>query len=542
MTSHQARAARAARAALLLSLTSGLFASTAQAQQEQDVVFTAECTTPEARWLVPWMQQVDATPLLRTRFGDNRPYSSVSDVARADQRLKEGQSGYLTGNHRASTAPFEEAFRIYTEALAESPFCTDCYRGVTRAGFYWATSLLLAGDKNGAREALEGFFQRYPNAEPEPGLFPVKLTRILKDVQRDMKAGSARLTVQLNPPDAALALNGRIIADAASPTTLADLNPGSYRLGVGMPGVGTRLTDVSIADAAASAEVNLLQPPESLRAECGRPASDDLLQSAAALEGSPRFLILLTDARSIGHEGSVAWMHDARTLALTAVVLLPLRPDTRDAEALAAATPDLLSSSAREVRALRTGRLQEDSELEAAVDSLLNLNHTNLVEPEPPGGPRGAIRLGLAVGTGLGYVSDGQTQEPGFASSLFLLRPDVAYALSDSLDVGLIVRAQLPELLFLAHPYARYRLGPVNLRGGLHLGQVGQTIRQAAAPLPGEPTPEGYNRDVTQGLFGPSLGAEVQLGPLVLGLDAHTPLVPDATLQLDLVIGGSLDL
>lgn len=511
-----------------------LLAHTAHAQ-ERDVVVTQECTRLPNDALAAWLQRLDDAPDLRVRYGANLPFAPVADVERADQLVTSGQTAYLQSDYRDAAATFKQAFDTYTQALDASPFCAACYDGVTRAGFYWATSLLLAGDKNSAREALEGLFQRYPSAEPAPGLFPPKLTRFVKDVQRGMRPGSATLDLQTTPDDATATLNGRPV-----PTNgpIPELTPGAYRLAVGAPGLGAQVLDLTVQSEERAA-LDLFNPPQRLDAACGQPAPEDLQRRVAALPDTPRYLVLLTEARSIGQEGTLAWLHDLTDRSLTGVLLLPTPPRPEHAEALADQTRDALTSPQREVLTFTDGAPRPDPDAEAAIDALLNVN-TRPIDPGDTSG--GTLRLALAVGTGFGYVSDGQTQQPGFANSLLLLRPDVGYALTDDLDVGLMARVQLPDLLALAHPYARYHLGRFAVRGGLHIGQVGQTIRQAAPPGAETPIEDDYTRDVTQGLFGPSLGLEARLGPVLLGLDAHAPLVPDTTLQLDLVVGGAFDL
>ena len=536
----RSNSARSVGVLLCASLAVVLLASPASAQ-DQDIVVVTQCIEGYEGWLGDWMVALDEQAGYRARFGHNLPFETASDLSSAEGPFKEGQANYLSGDYARSGESFEASYEAFGRLLEQQPFCDACYDGAVRSGFYWITGLLNEGDKGKARTVLDAVLERFPEAEPPPGLFPPTLTRFVKDAQKGSRGRKGSLVVNVRPEAARVAVNGKVLPQSGGEARAREIPTGVYRVAVGAPGLGTAIKELDVSQGTV-AEVDLLGAAGDFESECGRPAGDDAIYVANRLGWTVRYLIVATDAASIGEEGSIAWLHTLPSGKLTAAVLIPRGTSSLsgpDARRVAEQTIVALGTEEVESLEMSGGELLLDDGLERAVSSLLKTRGAPALEDLTPDSPRGAIRLGLSVAAGAGLVSDAETEEPGFADSLFVIRPDIAYQVADAWDVGLMVRAQVPDTLFMAQPYVRYRMPDlyVNLRLGAGLGQVGQTVRLTTADKGDE-----HGRLVTQGLFGPALGLELQFGPVVIGADVIAPLFPDTTVQIDLALGASFDI
>lgn len=512
------------------------------AAQEQGIVVVTQCIEGSDGWLGDWMLALDDLDDYDARYGTNLPWAQVSELGAAEAPFKEGQAHYLSGDYGRSAESFAKAYEGFADVLQRQPFCETCYDAAVRSGFYWITSLLNEGDKGRARDVLDAMMERYPDAEPPPGLFPPVLTRFVKDAQKGGRTRKGSLVVQVRPESAKVAINGKVLPQSGGEARARELPAGVYRVAVGAPGLGTTIKEIDVSQGSV-AEVDLLGTGGDFNTECGRPAGDDAIYVANRLQAPARYFVVATDAGSIGEEGVITWLHSLPSGKLTAAIFFPRGTSSIDASVarrVAEQTSFALTSAEIEILEYSGGELVLDEALDRAVNSLLKIKGAPPLEDL--GGdntPRGAIRLGLSAGGGAGLVNDGQTEEAGFADSLFVVRPDIGYQVADAWDVGLMVRAQLPDALFMGIPYVRYRMPEayLNLRLGAGLGQVGQTVRLTTAEGSGD-----HGRVVKQGFAGPALGLELQFGLVVIGVDAIAPLFPDTTVQLDFSLGVMFDI
>ncbi len=450
------------------------------------------------------------------------PAEGQMDEARA--AFKKGEDAFLALDMREAAAAFEDAERRFDALLTAHPFSLAVHQSLSRSAFFKVHALIQGRQRREGRKALSDLLSRHPLMEPDPGIFPPDFCDEVTAARRRLvrKDKVSPVTLRLTPPDALISVEGQPLAAEGGALT-APLPAGPSAIKVGWPGVGVQAMDFDPSGPGGAA-IDLLAWPEALpRTKAGVPASPALIE---ALRGRGfESLIWITEGGPLGLDGPVIFAHRLSDGGLTAVVAL----SGEDPSAAAVALGEALGTRGVEVlRCAPDGSVVEDEALEDALEALVSVKVEGGPGPEPSEGPR--VRLGLELGAGLGVAT--QVTNPGLAPTLMVLRPDLALILeSGRVDLGISGRLQLVDFSALVEPYVRCRLGGVNVRAGLGIGEINHRIVETE-----------NRRTSTQGFIGPTLGLELPLGPVVIGASLLAPLHPAPTIHVDLTIGLAFDL
>jgi hypothetical protein len=492
------------------------------ASAAQVLVVLDSCTEQSADWLIPLMEAASATPGVTVRYGTNGPWPGKpepAELAGADSAYQRGLDQFLDADMKGAAGSFGEAFDRYAALLELYPFHVASYEAAVRAGFYQAHTLRLAKDTGGARGAAVRVLASFPSAKPDPGMFPPDFADFVAAVRGSNSVHSLRITV--NPPGAHISINGYSTSSAEGAEEDLKLPGGTYRVVVGYPGLGVLRQEVDLQSAATLSMELMAWPATISEAECGAPMGTEALADVAAAVPEASVVVVSTDLKAIiGEEGTGLFVQTL-TGELTAFFALPPGVSISGAAApkLAKVLADASGSEAAEFyRVGDDGRASLDDGLAARVRGGGTPVEEGLV-----------LRVALDLGTGFGVATE--VTDPGLAPTPFLIRPDLALAISDHMDLGVAGRFQLPQFAALAEPYARWRFDYLALRAGLAVGNIVHTITVTE------------NRDASRsGTFGLSAGLEVPLGPARLGTTILAPLYPDATVQVDFTVGAGFDL
>ncbi|MBH23575.1 MAG: hypothetical protein CMH57_03730 [Myxococcales bacterium] len=485
---------------------------------------------PDSPWLASWTAALHDKGHPTTAVG-NRPWPQDPDPAalkRATATYDEALNLFLNLDLRGASDTLADARAQYERVLQDHPFSTESYRGALRAGFYRARVMLQANDRRGAHQLITQIITRYPGAEPDPALFPPAFRQLVQTLRgRLRRRGAVTLTVQVNPPDARVAFNGVLLTpDDNGVATLDNIPPSEGTVLAGAPGIGVRDQAVSLRGDQ-RVTIDLLAPSRALP-RAGTPLPPDILSDLA--DDRQSYALQLSDADEVGLPRDRAlYLIEIQTGDLTAVALFAKgQPAPNADDAVANLFDKALRTPGVEVVRVSGAAIAPDK---AAAQTLLeSLGLSDDVSPPLEGfeGERFAS-IGLLAGTGLGVAT--KVSQPGLAPTPLLLRPEIAFPLAESIDVGVAGRVQLTKLALLGEPFIEWRAGVLRLRGGVAVGQITQTITDTD------------NRDrSTQGLFGPSAGLALQLGVFRVGASALTMVAPDRTAQFDLTAGAVFDL
>lgn len=524
--------ASTARAAWIAALGIAALAAAplrAQAQEGGAVLLLQERPQGWERLSAALEQELHAP----VRLGRLAAWVDAPDSARlqeAEAAYQKGVEHFLALKLDLAEQEFLKAQELYRASWEQAPTHTPSLEGLGRSAFYGAWASLEGGDKRQARDKIATILQELPAAAPDPNVFPPPFVEVVEDVRKRARKGIKKydLSISAQPPSALCVYSAHRPEEAQRGECKAE-GFGATTAWIGGPGLGVLRQTLDPAQAP-SVEVDLGAWPEGLaRPKAGHPLELGALGTLGAA-GEPTLALSVSDASLLGGPGAVLWVQELPSGALTAAVVVGAE-GFENPEALAKALAPASRTPSLEVFEVAGGGWLQDGTLQERVEEALSAHASGdappLVGPDEPGLGMG---LGAYVAAGAGLATE--VTDPGLAPTPLVFWLDGSYALSERLDLGLALRFQAINFAALAQPYARLRLGPVWVQGGVMLGQITHQILQTE------------NRDAsTSQWVGPSVGLQAPLGWLSLGVQALAPLFPtDPTVHVDALLGVHFDL
>jgi len=441
----------------------------------------------------------------------------------------EGTNFYLDLKLKAAAKQFKVSYDAYRALLKNHPFNEVLLERTAEAGFYWARSLFEKNERRKASQTVGQIFRQLPTVTPSPSIFPPDFRQYVETL-RSRRKRLSKLTIRALPVNARISLNGiNLEPGDDGVTTLREIEQGSYQVAVGLNEFGYQSRTITIQGSETTIDVDLFNPPEISQVPMGKPWTEKQLRPIRRRHGNAETLIWVSDTELDSSQAArvafIQWLSDGK---LTGAFVFDNDQPLSEGGGRRLAVAIAEASLTEEFETFRVGRddVNEDDELRSAMLRDLGINDIGV---PPIKGEVLAKRLGLYLGTGAGLAV--KVTHPGFAPTPLLLRSEILFPINDTIMFGIGGRAQLTKFALLGEPFIRWDLETLSVYSGVAIGTITQTITDT----------ENRNRS-TQKWVGPSFGLSFNLSGLHFGMNALSTLVPDQSIQFDLVLGTEFEL